>query len=87
MTTVFALLENLHSDEQPDPRVAADSEVDIFLLTPITNTSQFALQYWAQKSHVFPKLGELARRFLAIPAANADVERLFSASGRIISNY
>lgn len=37
--------------------------------------------HWQQ---LVGKLGELARGFLSIPAANADVECLFSVSGRIL---
>ena len=38
------------------------------------------LEYWAQHRHRFPNIHTIARKVLAIPASNTEVERLFSCS-------
>ena len=38
------------------------------------------LEYWAKHQHRFPNIHSLARKILAIPAWNCEVERLFSSS-------
>ena len=43
------------------------------------------LAEWKRIAGEFPVLARLARRYLAIPATNAAVERLFSAAGNVYS--
>jgi len=43
------------------------------------------LQVWAEIEERFPILARLAQIYLAIPAANASVERLFSDAGNVYS--
>jgi hypothetical protein len=38
------------------------------------------LEYWTKHQHRFPNIHSLARKVLAIPASNTEVERLFSCS-------
>jgi len=38
------------------------------------------LEYWTHHEHRFPNIHSLARKVLAIPASNTEVERLFSCS-------
>ncbi len=45
------------------------------------------LDYWAKLQHRFPNLHSLARKVLAIPASNTEVERLFSCSKLTVTDY
>ena len=40
------------------------------------------LDYWKQNSERFHGLSVLARKYLALPATSAPVERLFSVAGK-----
>ena len=40
--------------------------------------------YWAANGSRYPRLAELARIFLSVPASSGSVERLFSVSGAIL---
>ena len=44
-----------------------------------------SLAWWRKNATVFPRCAKLARRYLAIPASSVQSERLFSATGRLIS--
>jgi len=43
------------------------------------------LDYWKQHQSEYPRSAALARKFLSIPATSVQSERLFSASGRVIT--
>jgi len=45
------------------------------------------LDFWAQHGSRFPIIARIAAVILAVPATSADVERLFSITGRILSKY
>ena len=51
----------------------------------ISNKDINPLDYWKQNSYRFPILSILARRYLAIPATSASIERIFSISNNIIT--
>ncbi|XP_046543896.1 zinc finger BED domain-containing protein 4-like [Haliotis rubra] len=40
------------------------------------------LHFWKEQKNVFPILSEPAKKYLAIPASSAPVERLFSVAGK-----
>jgi len=44
-----------------------------------------ALSWWQQHAPLYPKCAHLARKYLAIPATSVQSERLFSATGRLIT--
>ena len=72
-----------NSQNMPD----LERELKIFLsLPPVSiDESKKALTWWKAHSKTFPLLAELARNVLCIPAASASSERVFSASGNIIT--
>ena len=43
------------------------------------------LTWWKEHAARFPYLSQLARRYLAMPATSASVERLFSVAGQIVT--
>ena len=43
------------------------------------------LTWWKEHAAQFPYLSQLARRYLAMPATSASVERLFSVAGQIVT--
>ena len=44
------------------------------------------LTWWKNQKQDFPKIAQLARKYLAIPATSASSERVFSTSGRTLEN-
>jgi len=48
-------------------------------------TRQDSLDWWKQHQHQLPQLAALAQKYLAIMATSAPVERVFSASGWVVS--
>jgi hypothetical protein len=44
------------------------------------------LTFWKTYEHQFFGLSKLAKKFLGVPASSANVERMFSISGHIMSN-
>ena len=43
------------------------------------------LLWWKEHAAQFPYLSQLARRYLAMPATSASVERLFSVAGQVVT--
>ncbi|ODM86539.1 Zinc finger BED domain-containing protein 4 [Orchesella cincta] len=71
-------LEALELDKNQDK-----SEIDFYLEELASDQSACPLEYWKINCKRFPVLGRIARKFLAIPATSAGVERIFSVSGAI----
>lgn len=44
------------------------------------------LAWWENKSHVYPRLASLARKFFSVPATSAASETIFSYAGRTITD-
>lgn len=44
------------------------------------------LLWWREREAIFPKLQELAKQFLSVPATSVPSERLFSKAGELISH-
>lgn len=56
-------------------------EVDQYLSEPRSPTTSCPLKFWESNSNRFGVLSQIARKYLAIPASSAGVERIFSISG------
>ena len=71
--------------EWEDETPAATDEVDDYCSTTfqLTASDENLLFFW-EKQGRFPRLQQLAKRFLCIPATSAASERCFSAAGRVI---
>lgn len=80
------LLRHLPSNRtQPASTPTTPSEIEMYLNAPTLDEDANPLDYWRQHQTQFPTLCQLAKRYLAIPASSAPVERLFSIAGRIFS--
>ncbi|XP_060774450.1 E3 SUMO-protein ligase ZBED1-like [Neoarius graeffei] len=61
------------------------AELDNYLITPTIDGEQDPLAWWRVHHVNFPWLSKLARKYLCIPATSSPSERLFSASGNIVT--
>jgi len=63
------------------------SEFDLYLSSAdgTRDDADSALAWWSCNAQAFPKCACLAKKCLAIPATSVQSERLFSATGRLIS--
>ncbi|CAF1436953.1 unnamed protein product [Adineta ricciae] len=50
------------------------------------NDDDNILEYWTKQQNRFPNIHSLARKVLAIPASNTEVERLFSCSKMVVTD-
>ncbi|XP_033931523.1 E3 SUMO-protein ligase ZBED1-like [Pseudochaenichthys georgianus] len=64
---------------------AVEAELNSYLLTPSIDKEEDPLAWWKTHKVIFPQLPKLARKYLCIPATSAPSERLFSASGNIVT--
>lgn len=82
-------VENEESEDSEDEFYMKPNTVDeeyvLYFREPIEIQEIQPLTYWKNNVHKFPILSVLARRFLAIPATSASVERLFSIAGNILT--
>ena len=65
-------------------RSVKETELDIYLNTPIVHHKTDVLQWWRLHEQDFPHLARMARDFLAIPATSIPVERVFSSGKDIV---
>jgi len=89
--------ENSSINDESDPSILwgkriirgkkSIKEIDSYLWnSQELEVSQNPLQWWKVNENCYPRIAELARRFLSIPATSAPAERIFSLSGQIISD-
>ena len=61
-------------------------ELETFFKLPNLPTSNVdILAWWKTQEPVLPLLGEIARKYLCVTASSASAERLFSASGNVVT--
>ena len=61
-------------------------ELKRYLEEPHISRDQDPLAWWRDHATLFPKLKELAQKYLCTPASSAPSERLFSKAGELISH-
>ena len=64
---------------------AIKAKLDNYLMTPTIDGEEDPLAWWRVHNVNFPWLSKLARKFLCIPATSSPSERLFSASGNVVT--
>ncbi len=86
----FDLLEQINKDVSEraaasDCEVSVESELDMYLASPIEpNKKLDVLEWWHNHRYQYPRLYEVAKRHLIIPASSATSERVFSAAGYLV---
>ncbi|KAJ8381424.1 hypothetical protein SKAU_G00022020 [Synaphobranchus kaupii] len=61
------------------------SELETYLMQPAAHFDSDPLLWWKAHEEEYPVLARLARRYLCIPATSVLSERVFSASGLLVS--
>jgi hypothetical protein len=80
------MLMEIHKDK------AYTSDVDLYFSTPVVDWQSgsgkddpdWVLNWWRSHESEYPIMSQVARDYLAIPAGEVDVERLFSAGRDLI---
>ena len=63
----------------------ASSEVEAYLAAGSTSsTDDQPLTFWKANATKYPKLSRVAKKFLAVPATSAPIERIFSHARNIL---
>lgn len=62
---------------------SADNEVEAYLQDPLLPPSTNIFAYW-KNQHAFPRLRQLARKYLCVPPSTVESERLFSTAGLVV---
>ena len=65
--------------------ILLEDEIATFLREPVIHRKDCLLKWWNTNKQRFPSLAVIARAFFAIPAAQANSERLNSTSGNVVS--
>lgn len=81
----------ISSPTAEDDEVAAENQYNaevkkfINICKTINKNSMSMIDFWSEKSHMFPTLIPVAKKFLGIPATSASCERIFSRAGHLIN--
>ncbi|ODM90229.1 Zinc finger BED domain-containing protein 4 [Orchesella cincta] len=78
-----SIFARLNRNDLPVKKKKLD-EIEIYLGSDCIGDTESPLVYWKRNEEVFPVLSALAKKYLAVPATSASVERLFSVAGAII---
>ena len=78
------------TSEEPAPVLSCgllvSREMERFAHESSIALSESPLQWWAGRSQVYPILGQLARKYLCVPATSVPSERVFSVAGNIVTD-
>lgn len=69
----------------PSLKEAIDGELKAYLSTPNADSEMDPLEWWKIHEGNFPRVSQLARKYLCIPATSAPSERVFSTGGNIVT--
>jgi hypothetical protein len=83
VTAADKLLSSLQSSFNRQRRPLDD--VILYMQEPIPNVNSNPLQWWQLNGSRYPRLRNLALKYLGIPATSTPSERVFSKAGEIVS--
>lgn len=89
-TKMSKLFSFLQTPTRVGPTRNCEEELEAYLSyeaydhTQCKENNFSALSFWRENVARFPKLSQLARKFLAVPATSAPVKRVFSQAGKIL---
>lgn len=66
-------------------RASIELELNMYLQTADLDAEKDPLVWWRQHEVNFPSVAKLAKKYLCIPATSSPSERVFSASGNIVT--
>lgn len=78
------LLQDFFDEPSEENIDSADSEFIKYIQYSNFKIDQNILEFWKDKKEVFPRLFEMAKFYLAIPATSTPSERIFSMSGHTL---
>ena len=55
-----------------------------YQILEVTEISKNPLTFWKKNSSIFPQLARVVRKYFAIPATSASVDRVFNQAGKIL---
>lgn len=64
---------------------AMEKELENYLLAPDADSEAEPLEWWKMHERNFPRVSQLAKRYLCIPATSSPSERVFSTGGNIVT--
>jgi hypothetical protein len=67
------------------PRIDPPDELHSYLTSPLAVAKVDVLQWWKTNGVAYPRLSEVARDYLAVPATGAPIERVFSGGTDMVS--
>lgn len=70
---------------QPDQDKAIAFELQSYLQAGTLDTEADPLKWWKVSQKFYPRLSNLARKYLCIPATSASSERVFSKGGNVFT--
>nr|XP_054600927.1 E3 SUMO-protein ligase ZBED1-like [Nothobranchius furzeri] len=73
------------STEEPTLRELIEKELQAYLSTPNVDSEMNPLEWWKAHEVFFPKVSQLAQKYLCIPATSSPSERVFSTGGNIVT--
>ncbi len=68
-----------------DPTAAIEAELSVYMQSSTTDNEEDPLLWWRTHKVNFPRLSNMARKYLCMQATSSPSERIFSASGNIMS--
>ena len=68
-----------------DMKTAIDREVELYFMEDAGDLDMNPLVWWRSNHHRFPRLADLARRYLSVPATSVPSERIFSNAGLLVN--
>jgi len=71
---------------QNNPSVASIIELDKYLSENLLNRQQDPLKWWSDRKLLYPRLYEMVKRRLCVPATSVPSERVFSKAGMVLNN-
>lgn len=77
------LADYIEIDDDEQPHDGPEAELDLYLASRAGSIP--ALVWWRQNKNQYPRLAQLARKYLAIPATSVPSERAFSTAGLTIT--
>ena len=84
--TLGSILKKSREVQQPKtPQEKLKVELDLYLSAAVLDSESNPLDWWAVEHRNYPILAQLAMKYLCICASSAASERLFSASGNIVT--